>query len=95
MYTGAYVQSSPRQLCDGFEQQVIHSAPGYPVFDVHERLARLPVVAARCTVDFADGTTPDRATLVIDWQANLTVLAGVILMIAAVAYHFRHRHDVT
>lgn len=74
----------PTEICRGH-----HSLPeqvldryGFVIAEQHFTRARVPIVAAHCTLQLVSGPRTALTVLVVDWPSTGLALAGVVLAAA-------------
>ncbi|TQC45464.1 hypothetical protein EEB14_31530 [Rhodococcus sp. WS4] len=89
----AFIFHTPTEICRGhhpFPEDVLNQY-GFAIAEQHFTRARMPIVAAHCTLQLVSGPRTTHTVFVVDWPATGLALAGVVLAAGGVWLGWRSR----
>ncbi|MFD7012726.1 hypothetical protein [Rhodococcus jostii] len=87
----AFISHPPQEICRGhhrFPEDVLNQY-GLVIAEQHSSRAKMPTVAAHCTLHLVSGPEPPPPSFVVDWHATGLALAGVVLAAGGVWLRWR------
>ncbi|WP_241962067.1 hypothetical protein [Rhodococcus opacus] len=81
VYLAAFISHPPQEICRGhhrFPEDVLNQY-GLVIAEQHFSRAKMPIVAAHCTLHLVSGPRTTPTVFVVDWHATGLALAGVVL----------------
>ncbi|WP_368680566.1 hypothetical protein R1X32_10210 (plasmid) [Rhodococcus opacus] len=89
----AFIFHPPTEICRGhhpFPEDVLDQY-GFAIAEQHFTRARMPIVAAHCTLRLVSGPRTTPTDFVVDWPATGLALAGVVLAAGGIWLGWRSR----
>ena len=91
VYLAAFISHPPQEICRGhhrFPEDVLNQY-GLVIAEQHFSRAKMPIVAAHCTLHLVSGPRTTPTVFVVDWHATGLALAGVVLAAGGVWLRWR------